>query len=709
MMVGRILGCEGDNPLPDSFGNWPWLFEMHGSKKKTCTFFDPINNSLEERILPEFLQGKVSLGCYDEWVLLADELTRECFFLNIISFSKIYIPSFPESQDFFHAVVCISSPPNTSNCIIILICSPNTFLLVCSPGRKKWKKVPLKYFNKNNGSLRGPSIIYNEQLFVTATMYETLVIDVVPLITGCVRMTVIDMLDPCPMPYSWYTYLVECTGDLFSVVVHLYGDGQLITGIEVRRLELSCNEIHWRRVQDIGDHVFFLHGCCGRSLPANKAWGLQSNCIYVPMLYSDGVRLYKFYLDDKVLTFTLLPENNGGLDRMQWALPTKIDPCRMQTLGGDVVNLSDVMRCNETDPTVVGKEDETEVAISRPWDDLPIELVELLFQRLSLVDCLRLPSVCKGWSKASSFIQKGRVWPWLMYLPNLKYQSCKFLDPFNSQEYTLKSDAVVARDHLALRFSKDGWVVVTEGNQRVFILNPFTSQVINLPQLPLKKYTFDGISFTSVPTSPDFVVYGFFFQICGEFIEISMWRPGEEEWTVLEFWPSIPYFPSSNNPVIFQGEFYCLGRKGELGVFNPELKTWNVLSKPEPIYLTEPCYGVEYCHLLELHGDLISVFRTDDTKAPIRVFKLNQSEMEWEKLEHLVDMTLFVDCRNSIAITPPEKKYANRIYVPRFEGGIYCKKGIYYSMEDNRYHPSMHRVVEPLACVWMEPKLHLHN
>ncbi|KAJ1686114.1 hypothetical protein LUZ63_017504 [Rhynchospora breviuscula] len=704
-MAGGMICQKGRNLLPHSFGSRPWLFQMHGSKKQTCSFLDPINNSLEERILPK-LQGKECLGCYGEWVLLSDEVTRECFFLSIISFSKIYLPPFPEPPDFFLGSVSITSPPNTSNCIVILVCSQKTFLLVCSPDRKKWTKVPLKYFNNNAGSLRGPSVIHNERLFVLTDMDVTLVIDVALLVRGRVKMTVIEHLRVCPVTYAWYSYLVKCAGDLFSILVHSYGRGQMITHVEVRRLELSCNEMHWRRVQDIGHHAFFLAGHCGRSLPANKAWGAQRNCIYFVMNCGDGARLCKFCLEDQALGFTFLPDTNGGLNKLQWAFPIKM----MQIVEDVVFNSSDVVRPTETDSTVIDQEDEMDSIISGRWDELPIELVELLFPRLSLVDCLRLPSVCKGWSKTSSFICKGRVWPWLMHLPNLKDRSFKFFDPFNCEEYTLKSNAVlVVRDHLALRYSKDGWAVITEGNKRVFLLNPFTSQLIYLPPLPLKDYFFDGISFKSAPTSPDFIVYGFFFQICGEFVEISSWRPGEEEWRVLEFWPSIPFFPSSNNPVLLQGEFYCLGRKGELGVFNPELESWNVLCKPEPIHLTEPHYGNEHCHLLELDGDLISVFRTDDIRTPIRVFKLNQSEMAWEKLEHLGDVTFFVDRRNSIAITSPEKKYANRIYVPWFEDGLNSKKGIFYCMEDGKYHPSMHRVEGPVTCVWMQPNLHLHN
>ncbi|KAJ3690115.1 hypothetical protein LUZ61_019279 [Rhynchospora tenuis] len=702
-----MLDRKVENLLPHRFGSQPWLFQMHSHKKQICTFFDPINNSLEERILPKFLQGKICLGCYEQWILLSDELTRETFFLSTISFAKICIPPLPESPEFINAKICTSSPPNSSNCIVILVCSIKTFLLVSSPGRKRWNKVPIKYFNKNLGSLRGACAIHDKCLFVVTDMDVTLAIDVASLAGGRMKMTVIDRLSLCPLSYSWFTHLTECAGDLFSISLHSYGCGQLITHIEVRRLESSegCNEMYWSRVQDIGDHAFFLAKNCG-ALPANMAWGAQRNCIYFPANCSDGVRLYKFCLDDQILNFTLLPETDGGLDRLLWSFPTK----KMLTVEEDTLNSSGVAGSKEIDSTtIIGKDDKTDVINSRPWNELPVELLELLFLRLSLVDCLRLPSVCKGWFEASGSVQKGKVWPWLMNLPNIKYRSCKFFDPFYCKEYTIKSEAIHARDHLALRFSRGGWVVVTEGNKRVFILNPFTAQVINLPSL--KNYMFDRISFMSEPTSPDFVIYGFFFQICGEFVEISSWRPGDEDWTVLEFWPSISFFPSSNNPVLFQGEFYCLGRKGELGVFNPVLQSWNVLCKPEPVHLIEPNYGDEYCHLLELNGELISVFRTDATNKPISVFKLNQLEMVWEKVEYLGDMTLFVDRRNSIAIPSPEKKYANRIYVPRFEVDSDSKKMVFYSMEDNRYHPSMHghRVDEPVSCVWMEPNLHLHN
>jgi Protein of unknown function (DUF295) len=324
-MAQEMLDRRCRKLFPPGFGSRPWLFQMHGTQKQTATFVDPINNTMEEKALPE-VQGKTCLGCYGEWMLLADELTRECFFLSITSLTKIYIPPLPEAPDFFRTNVRITSPPDTSSCIVILICFSKTFLLLCSPGSKRWNKVHIKYLTKNNHSLWGASAVYKKHLFVVTALDVTLAIDVALLARGLVKMTVIDRLKQSPMLYCWTTYLVKCAGDLFSIQLHSYHQGQIITHVEVRRLELSgegSNEMHWRRVQDIGDHAFFLAGRCGRSLRANKTWGAQHSCIYYPVQCCDGMRLYKFCLDDQILTFIFITETNGDLNRLQWAFPTK--------------------------------------------------------------------------------------------------------------------------------------------------------------------------------------------------------------------------------------------------------------------------------------------------------------------------------------------------------------------------------------------------
>lgn len=100
--------------------------------------------------------------------------------------------------------------------------------------------------------------------------------------------------------------------------------------------------------------------------------------------------------------------------------------------------------------------------------------------------------MCKEWSLTSDIIPKANAWPWLMHSPNIADGVCKFFDPINEREYTLKIGALLAYEQLTFRFSKDGWVVVTEGNEMTFILNPFTQEVIDLPNID--RYFFDGIS-----------------------------------------------------------------------------------------------------------------------------------------------------------------------------------------------------------------------
>ena len=82
-----------------------------------------------------------------------------------------------------------------------------------------------------------------------------------------------------------------------------------------------------------------------------------------------------------------------------------------------------------------------------------------------------------------------------------------------------------------------------------------------------------------------------------------------------------PFHVAYNNPIYFRGEFYCLGRKGSLAVFNPSNNTWRMLGKPEPIYAELNVFdddheGAKFCYLVELEGDLVSVFLCATRRSP---------------------------------------------------------------------------------------------
>ncbi|KAK3121844.1 hypothetical protein QOZ80_8BG0661720 [Eleusine coracana subsp. coracana] len=157
--------------------------------------------------------------------------------------------------------------------------------------------------------------------------------------------------------------------------------------------------------------------------------------------------------------------------------------------------------------------------------------------------------------------------------------------------------------------------------------------------------------------------------------------------------------------------FYCLGRKGNLGVFDPGSQdpesAWTILDKPEPIhadmdFFDEDHEGRELCYLVELAGGLVSVFMRNSAEPP-RVFKLDEKKMSWVEVQDIDGAALFLDTRASYSVASPEGGRGNRIYFPRFsEDG---KQPAFYDMETKMYSPSVYGLKQPLQCVWVVPNL----
>ncbi|RCV31331.1 hypothetical protein SETIT_6G168300v2, partial [Setaria italica] len=252
-----------------------------------------------------------------------------------------------------------------------------------------------------------------------------------------------------------------------------------------------------------------------------------------------------------------------------------------------------------------------------------------------------------------------------------------------------------ARTHV-FRSSKDGWVVASAGldNDDIFVVNPFTEDIVEPPMF--ETYCrFQGVTFSSAPASPDSVVFGACSSTSGKYFRMETWRPGEDSWSEFLFdrEEALPFPVAHNNPIYFHGEFYCLGRKGNLAIFNASDNTWRVLDKPEPIYAELQVFddeheGAKFCYLVELGEDLVSVFMRDADEPP----------------RDIGGAALFVDYRASFGLVSPGDGNGNRIYFPRYsEDG---KHAAFYDMENKVYDPTFYGVIkEPLNCVWVVSNL----
>ncbi|XP_026451771.1 F-box/kelch-repeat protein At3g18720-like [Papaver somniferum] len=195
-----------------------------------------------------------------------------------------------------------------------------------------------------------------------------------------------------------------------------------------------------------------------------------------------------------------------------------------------------------------------------------------------------------------------------------------------------------------IRFSKNGWLLLSSGKKIVFFYNPFTRATIRLPDLP-DGHTLGGISFSSLATSPGCVV-----------IAISNWhdwvRHSDISFLVTETgksakcWTTTPtpsfdyeslqesgttgtsmhdFMPCINNPVFYKGDFYCLDYNGMLGVLSAKGDdfSWKILPKSlKQFSAIYPSYLVE-C------DDKLLLINVGQSGKSIEIYRLDEPKMVW--------------------------------------------------------------------------------
>ncbi|XP_026451766.1 F-box/kelch-repeat protein At1g57790-like [Papaver somniferum] len=303
--------------------------------------------------------------------------------------------------------------------------------------------------------------------------------------------------------------------------------------------------------------------------------------------------------------------------------------------------------------------------------------------------------------------------PWLISIfeDNEKI-ICNIVDPMhNNDKYLLKlSDQLVAG--ATIRFSKDGWLLLSNGKKTVFCYNPFTRGMIFLPDVP-DNYALGGMSFSSVPTSRDCVVIAIsnWWELTGNNeISFLVTKLGKSAtgWTIYrfnyeEYSLEYNFMPCVNNPVFYNGAFYCLDYNGMLGVFNMKGDfSWKVLSKS-----LKQFGGFYPSYLVECDDKLLLVNLGHCGKS-VDIYRLDDSEMVWVKLNSLGKHALFISNTSSFSAVAPRSCMENNIYFPRLYGG----RILYYSLDTRRYHcvgsdqhtsQDFHNTKERSNSTWIEP------
>ncbi|XP_028113654.1 F-box/kelch-repeat protein At1g57790-like [Camellia sinensis] len=343
----------------------------------------------------------------------------------------------------------------------------------------------------------------------------------------------------------------------------------------------------------------------------------------------------------------------------------------------------------------------------RDWTNLPSELLSLILSHLLLYDIKRFRNVCKTWQLVTS--QKVVPSPihcpitqshWLMFFLGYKVP-LNFYNPLYEDTYQMVIPPELSS--AMLRFSNNGWLLMSRGKYSMFFFNPFTNAKIDLPDLR-EYYYFDTISFSSVATSSDCTLFAIL-SLLNDIVWFSSISRGEESWTWAIVNSNLNFQPSHTNPVFYNELFYCLGQDCNLRVFNPkeEDSSWTVLDGLEKPH---GCDSVYESYLKECDGKLLSVFVGNRGRG-VSVYTLDELEMAWQRVTDLGSEMLFVSHTTSFSSTKVVEGMENKIYFPRFCG----KDGVFYCLATNRcgsFHSNIRKAdlcgtEEQLHCIWIEP------
>lgn len=196
------------------------------------------------------------------------------------------------------------------------------------------------------------------------------------------------------------------------------------------------------------------------------------------------------------------------------------------------------------------------VRTNSSWSQLPQDMLELICQRLSLIEISRVAAVCQDWMYVMrDMMPRRHGTPCLMYLREDEDGTTAFFDPSSEGHWKFRIPSYF-RESIIL-YSKDGWILMAEILHEdlemiPFFLNPLTKTRIDLPAL--EKNLAWGFSFSTVPTSKDCIVVGIHLKNYSS-TSISFCRRGEE-WEEIIVEHNISCYGPFSNPVYHNGCFY---------------------------------------------------------------------------------------------------------------------------------------------------------
>nr|QBG82594.1 f-box/kelch-repeat protein [Papaver somniferum] len=604
-------------------------------------------------------------------------------------------------------------------------------LIYCHPGEKQWRKYEYAEGDRDFKSMlhcKGKLYIvgrYGQILEITPNSGTTDIDEDSTSKMDTDEDSIIWSEIAGGLRYRFHSYYMESFGEVIKIDKHYIGRGDhehFVTKILVSRLDF--NSLTWEEVKFPSDHVFFIgyfNTDTRLSFLASELGNLlKGGCVYFTL--KCDLNMYKYDLDDESVSLSSpcpdIPTPWLSPSWLRIPIYSRVDDSRTTTdlmLGKD----EDVEKAiKETDckTSTVDKDGEIkdveEVGLLVKLND---DIVWDMSKFLHRVDRIHLRAVSKKYRSVIDLrryspprtVHTTHISPWMIF-PKNDRSILNFVNPMhNNENYLLSTPELLKGSRI--RFSKGGWLLMAK-RKILFFYNSFTKSVVRLPNMPDPNFT--GISFSSLPTSSDCLVFAIDKELIVDQVRIFFIKRGDENWSYY-LYNNVYLLPNKinmkfkltiNNPVFYHGRFYCLDNNGALGVFNHEHPnmSWEILSMIPP----PNCGFIYNSYLVDCEGELLSVL-LGRLGNWVCIYILNETEMVWIEVKHLGQYMLFLSSTSCISAIAPTSQMENNIYFPRLHNeGI-----LYYSLDTGMYHSvgSCHSAKdfrdskERLHCSWIEP------
>ncbi|KAI9186693.1 hypothetical protein LWI28_019908 [Acer negundo] len=276
--------------------------------------------------------------------------------------------------------------------------------------------------------------------------------------------------------------------------------------------------------------------------------------------------------------------------------------------------------------------------------DLPVEIINFIAERLYYTNQIRFRAVCKRLrSSVYNHIKFADKLPWIMGYSVNKYicSSLFYLyEPSQKRRYRLDNEILVGAELQALKF---GWLLLSKKTKSstsphsFFLYCPFTGEIMLLPELDMGGA--NRATFSTAPTSSDCVIFVITIHLLyrpdiGYKFCVSTCSPGDTTWRsnlrLAETYGTLMF-----NVAYVNGVFYCAFHAYlMMGAYNHALQEWKV--HPYPPVFKRPTYY--FLYLIESPDDrsviLLSEHYTGPAEDRVNVFRFDQSQMKWYRIEN---------------------------------------------------------------------------